>query len=31
MEAIINVGLKAGIYMTVIEFSIQDEKNGICE
>lgn len=31
MEAIVDVGLKAGIYMTVVEFAIQDEENRICE
>ena len=29
MESIVDVGLKAGIHMTVVEFAIQDEENGI--
>jgi hypothetical protein len=31
METIVDVGLKAGIHMTIVEFAIQDEENRICE
>jgi hypothetical protein len=30
MKAIVDVGLKARIHMTVVEFSIEDEENRIC-
>ena len=30
MEAIVDVGLKTGIHMAVVELSIQDKENRIC-